>query len=226
MKVFRKISKVVLPVAITGGLLFLIATDETNKEETEYRQIDLDFLNKSVKNQHISGFKQIEKEKNEIIAEKDRLEKIRVEKMYKRIQDEIDAIKEKDRQKELAKKREEEKKKKAQINNTNQSGWMNFNGSYYGADCYKCSGITATGINVKNSIYYNGFRIIASDPKIIPLWSIVEVVTPNETFKAISLDTGGRIKNYHVDILVQSEAVSSNYGRHNVKIRIIGSMKK
>lgn len=132
--------------------------------------------------------------------------------------------------KRLAKLKLEEEKKKNQQKTVSrgeenkQGAWRTFNGSYYGADCYKCSGVTATGVNVKNSIYFGGYRIIATDPKIIPLWSIVEVVTPNETFKAIALDTGGRIKNMHVDILVGSERESINHGRHNVQIRIIGTM--
>ncbi|MCL1696414.1 3D domain-containing protein [Lysinibacillus sp. BPa_S21] len=124
-----------------------------------------------------------------------------------------------------AEKRKKQQTKSRESNESVNSNWMTFNGSYYGADCYQCSGITATGINVKNTIYYNGYRIIALDPNTIPLWSIVEVKTPNESFKAVVGDTGGRIKGFNADILVESEARASQLGRHNIQIRVIGSLK-
>lgn len=111
------------------------------------------------------------------------------------------------------------------VDNSSQSGWMTFNGSYYGADCYQCSGVTAVGIDVKNTMYYNGYRIVALDPNTVPLWSIVEVKTPNENFKAVVGDTGGRIKGFNADILVESEARAAQLGRHNIQIRVIGSLK-
>lgn len=103
-----------------------------------------------------------------------------------------------------------------------KSKWMTFNASYYGPDCDGCSGVSAAGIDVRKSIYYDEYRIIAADTNIVPLWTIVEVQTPNETFQAIVLDTGGAIKGYKLDILVSSEAESYRIGRHDVKLRMIG----
>ncbi len=105
------------------------------------------------------------------------------------------------------------------------SNWMTFRATYYGSDCAGCSGMTATGIDVTNTIYKNGLRIIAVDPSIIPLGSVVEVKTPNESFKAIAGDTGGAIKGYRTDILVQSESRASQIGTHNVQIRILKEPK-
>ncbi|MDD1503179.1 3D domain-containing protein [Lysinibacillus sp. CNPSo 3705] len=99
--------------------------------------------------------------------------------------------------------------------------WLNFHATYYGNDCIGCSGITATGINVQKTIYFKGLRIVAVDPTIIPLGTIVEIKTPNERFKAIAADKGGAIKGYRLDILVESERVSAQYGRHDVQLRII-----
>ncbi|EON72854.1 SPBc2 prophage-derived protein YorM [Lysinibacillus sphaericus OT4b.31] len=105
--------------------------------------------------------------------------------------------------------------------NSNQTKWMQFNASYYGSDCTGCSGITATGINVRETIHYNGLRIVAVDPTVIPLGTIVEINTPYESFRAISADTGGAIKGYKLDILVESERVATRYGRHNVQLRVV-----
>lgn len=129
---------------------------------------------------------------------------------------------------ERSKKKVEVKKeilKEKQASSKNKSEWMTFHATYYGSDCYKCSGISASGIDLRKSIYHKGYRIIATDPSVIPMWSIVEIKTPNETFKAVALDTGSKIKQKSVDILVESEKVSSQYGRHNVQLRIIGKIK-
>lgn len=99
--------------------------------------------------------------------------------------------------------------------------WLTFHATYYGKDCSGCSGITATGINVRKTIYFKGFRIVAVDPTIIPLGTIVEIRTPNERFNAIAADKGGAIKGYRLDILVESESISIQYGRHDVQLRII-----
>lgn len=84
--------------------------------------------------------------------------------------------------------------------------------THYGSNCAGCSGITATGDNVKNSIYVNGLRVIAVDPNVIPLRTVVTVTTPYGTFKALTSDTGGAIKGNKIDILVESEQESNKYG--------------
>lgn len=117
----------------------------------------------------------------------------------------------------------EEKEEKPQLASRGESAgnWMNFEATFYGMDCLGCSGITATGIDVRNSIYYKGMRVIAVDPSIIPLGSIVEIKAPHGHFKAIAGDTGGRIKGHIVDILVGSEAESAKHGRQQIKIRVL-----
>lgn len=127
--------------------------------------------------------------------------------------------------KRLAKLAEEKKKKQEVIVSRSEqpqgSGWIAFTGTYYGANCSGCSGFTALGYDVRNTIYVQGLRVIAVDPRIIPLGSIVEVQAPYGTFKAIAGDTGGAIKGYKTDILVESEARSSQLGTHTVYIRIL-----
>lgn len=141
-------------------------------------------------------------------AERKRLEEIRKQKL---------AQLEKEKQKE----RELKQTQISRGNETSQSNWMTFKGTYYGADCAGCSGRTALGYDVKNTIYANGLRVIAVDPRIIPLGSIVEVQAPYGTFKAIAGDTGGAIKGYKVDILVGSEHEATQIGTHPVQIRIL-----
>ncbi len=92
----------------------------------------------------------------------------------------------------------------------------------YTANCNGCSGITYSEYNVKNTIYYNGYRIIAADFNKIPLYSIVRVKTDTETFEAIVLDTGGAIRGSNViDLLVGSYDEAIQFGRQNVNVTIL-----
>jgi 3D (Asp-Asp-Asp) domain-containing protein len=84
-----------------------------------------------------------------------------------------------------------------------------------------CTGITATGVNVKNTKVYQGHRIIATDPNVIPLWSIVRIHTKSGSFTAISLDTGGGIDGREIDFLVSSESEALENGRQNVSVEMI-----
>ena len=103
---------------------------------------------------------------------------------------------------------------------------FNMEATFYGPDCKGCIGITKTGIDVRNTIYHNGLRIIAVDPSIIKLYSIVLVeLEDGQSFKAIAGDTGGDIKNNRIDILVSSEKESFKYGRQKAKVTILGDDK-
>lgn len=86
-----------------------------------------------------------------------------------------------------------------------------------------CIGITASGYDVSNTIYTSdGLRIIATDPAVVPLFSIVTVtLADGTTFKAQSLDTGGAINGNRIDILVASHSEAIALGRQAVEIEII-----
>lgn len=93
-----------------------------------------------------------------------------------------------------------------------------FNVSWYGSDCTGCSGITASGISVKSSIYYNGYGIAAADWNVLPPYSIIEVQGYG---RYIILDKGGAIKNKKLDLLTTSEAKSREYGRQNLEVEVL-----
>lgn len=97
---------------------------------------------------------------------------------------------------------------------------MSVNASAYIALCREgCSGKTRTGYDVRNTIYYNGMRIIATDTSVIPMYSIVKIEGFSEKF--IVLDTGGYIKGNKIDVLVKSESEAVKFGRKNLKLDII-----
>lgn len=125
------------------------------------------------------------------------------------------------KQKEQSEVKVNQNKQKVQVQNEQADKGTSFEASYYTPYCNGCSGKTATGEDVRDSIYVNGMRVIAVDPRIIPLHSIVVVTTPHETFKAIALDTGGAIKGRKVDILVKDTNTALKLGRHTVHIKVI-----
>lgn len=81
-----------------------------------------------------------------------------------------------------------------------------------------CTGKTRTGYDVSNTSYYNGKRIIAVDPEVIPLYSLVQVSYEGNSFQAYAIDTGGDIKNNRIDILMDSEQEANAFGRKNVRV--------
>ncbi|MFC8151850.1 3D domain-containing protein [Bacillus paralicheniformis] len=84
-----------------------------------------------------------------------------------------------------------------------------------------CIGTTKTGYDVSNTIYYKGKRVIAVDPTVIPLHSLVRVSYNNNSFEAYAIDTGGDIKGNRIDLLVQTESIARDFGRRNVDVSII-----
>lgn len=101
--------------------------------------------------------------------------------------------------------------------------------SHYGPDCVGCSGVTASGYKVKNTIYYQDptygtLRIVAAD-RSIPLGSVLRLNTTNGVIHAIVLDRGGGIgfnKKYVLDLLCESEKQSYQFGiMKNTKVEVL-----
>ena len=85
----------------------------------------------------------------------------------------------------------------------------------YTAHCAGCSGITATGFNLKAN---PNAKVIAVDPNVIPLGSKVYVEGYGY---AIASDTGGAIKGNKIDVFFSSQSRAESWGRKSVTIRII-----
>jgi uncharacterized protein YabE (DUF348 family) len=85
----------------------------------------------------------------------------------------------------------------------------------YTANCAGCSGITATGFNLKAN---PNAKVIAVDPSVIPLGSKVYVEGYGY---AIASDTGGAIKGNKIDVFFSSQSKAVAWGRKTITIRII-----
>jgi 3D (Asp-Asp-Asp) domain-containing protein len=89
------------------------------------------------------------------------------------------------------------------------------NSTAYTANCNGCSGNTATGLNLRAN---PNAKVIAVDPRIIPLGSKVYVEGYGY---AIAADTGGGIKGYKVDVFFPSNAEAFRWGIRKVKITVL-----
>ncbi|PKG21651.1 LysM peptidoglycan-binding and 3D domain-containing protein [Niallia nealsonii] len=85
----------------------------------------------------------------------------------------------------------------------------------YTAKCNGCSGITATGINLKDN---PNTKVIAVDPSVIPLGSEVYVEGYG---RAVAGDTGGAIKGNKIDLHVPTTEQALDWGRQTVKVKIL-----
>lgn len=85
----------------------------------------------------------------------------------------------------------------------------------YTAYCNGCSGITATGINLKSN---PNLKVIAVDPSVIPLGSKVWVEGYGH---AVAGDTGGAIKGNKIDLFVPSKSQAYEFGRKKVRIKVL-----
>lgn len=89
------------------------------------------------------------------------------------------------------------------------------NASAYTLNFKNCTGITATGINLKKN---PNQKVISVDPKVIKLGS--KVYVPGYGY-AIAGDTGGAIKGNKIDVFIPSQKAALQWGRKNIKIQIL-----
>lgn len=96
--------------------------------------------------------------------------------------------------------------------------------------CEKCCGkspsspgygVTASGLKI---VPGTGMKVIAVDPRIIPLGSKVYVDGLNGAWDygyAVAADTGGAIKNIRVDLYMDSHSETLSWGRKKVNIYVV-----
>ena len=100
--------------------------------------------------------------------------------------------------------------------------------THYGWNCKGCGGNTASGYNVRNTIYYNDstygiLRIVAM--KDLSLYSVIKIKNYDKRdIFAIVLDRG--VGSGVIDLLVENEKKASDLGkRKNIEIEILRSGK-
>lgn len=85
----------------------------------------------------------------------------------------------------------------------------------YTADCQGCSGVTATGVDLKAN---PNAKVISVDPSVIPLGTKVYVEGYGY---ATAADTGSAIKGNRVDLFIPNQQDALNWGVKNVNLKIL-----
>lgn len=101
------------------------------------------------------------------------------------------------------------------VKSSTQAKEITVKATAYTASCEGCSGITKTGINIKEN---PDKKVIAVDPSVIPLGSKVYVEGFGE---AIAADTGGAIKGKRIDIFIPAEQDALDFGVKKLKVTIL-----
>lgn len=88
------------------------------------------------------------------------------------------------------------------------------NPTVFNATAYSLNGITRSGHYVRRGV-------IAADPRIIPLGSVVQITAGKYSGVYTVLDTGRVIKGRIVDLWMPSYREAVDFGRQQVQIRIL-----
>lgn len=123
---------------------------------------------------------------------------------------------------ELKKQQEQEppEKKVATISRGNEYT-STYEITHYTAQCKGCTGKTASGYDVTQTIYYEGYRVVAA-PKTIAFNTKLKITYNDGTvIEAIVLDRGGDIGAKRLDLLVSDKKEAYRLGRQSVQVSII-----
>lgn len=212
-------------ISLLTLLVFLIVATNTyyyNKMSETKEEVEKLKKSERLKENEILNLESKIKTVNEKLTEKEN-EILKLEEELNKVKNENENLKEENSN--LKSENEKLKDKEVAINTNSDNDIsgrkINVVATAYTSDCKGCTGITSTGYDVRKNKTYNGMKIIASDPNIIPMNSVVLIKTDNSSFKAISLDTGGAIKGNRIDILMDTKDDAYNFGRQNVEVTIL-----
>ena len=82
------------------------------------------------------------------------------------------------------------------------------------ATAYCLKGRTASGVNTRPGV-------IAADPRVLPLGTVVHIRAGRYTGTYTVLDTGGRIKGHTIDIYLPDYVEARRFGRQRIKVKVL-----
>jgi 3D (Asp-Asp-Asp) domain-containing protein len=194
--------------------------ENPNNEEMMQEELALDELPLERK------LKEDQRKERLVVAKKAVEKKEKEEAKRKRKEEEKRKAEEAKKREKMKREEDEENRKQAAKVETNETKPKTTNTSTFVATAYTaycntgCIGVTRTGIDVSDTTHYKGFRVIATDPSVIPLYSEMIIHYDGGSFKAIAVDTGFAIKGSRIDILVSNKDKAWNFGRQEVQVEI------
>ncbi|MGG5802959.1 cell wall-binding protein EntB [Bacillus mycoides] len=177
------------------------------KEEAKVREMEKAKAQEIAKAKEEAKAREIEKAKEEAKAKSQEIAKAKEEAQAREI--EKAKAKEATKTQEVSKNNTQSAKRELTVVATAYTADPSENGTYGGRV------LTAMGHDLTKN---PNMRIIAVDPKVIPLGSKVWVEGYGE---AIAGDTGSAIKGNRIDVLMGSKSKAMNWGRQTVKVKIL-----
>ncbi|MEK4891393.1 cell wall-binding protein EntB [Bacillus sp. FSL M7-0996] len=176
-------------------------------EEAQVREMEKAKAQEIAKAKEEAKAREIEKAKEEAKAKSQEIAKAKEEAQAREI--EKAKAKEATKTQEVSKNNTQSAKRELTVVATAYTADPSENGTYGGRV------LTAMGHDLTEN---PNMRIIAVDPKVIPLGSKVWVEGYGE---AIAGDTGSAIKGNRIDVLMGSKSKAMNWGRQTVKVKIL-----
>jgi 3D (Asp-Asp-Asp) domain-containing protein len=87
------------------------------------------------------------------------------------------------------------------------------------ATAYCLKGRTASGVNTRPGV-------IAADPRVLPLGTVVHIRAGRYTGTYTVLDTGGRIKGHTIDIYLPDYVEAKRFGRQRIKVKVLSQGRR
>lgn len=181
-------------------------------------------MNVSYKGQISEAEKEIEILKESEKIKKDKISELEseIESVYEKLSEKENSILEFEEK--LKKSENENEKLKKELEKYDSLRKLNMVATAYTSECDGCTGITATGYDVRNTVYKDGYRVVATDESIIHMDSLLYIESVNDSFEpfvAISSDVGGAIKGNRIDILVENESKAYDFGVRDIKVTVL-----
>jgi len=181
-------------------------------------------INVYYKGQISEAEKEIEilKESKKIKEDKISELELEIESVYEKLSEKENSILEFEEK--LKKVENENEKLKKELEKYDSLRKLNMVATAYTSKCDGCTGITATGYDVRNTVYKDGYRVVSTDKNVIPMDSLLYIESVNDSFEpfvAISSDVGGAIKGNRIDILVENESKAYGFGVRDIKVTVL-----
>lgn len=85
---------------------------------------------------------------------------------------------------------------------------------HFTATAYSLTGTTYSGVQVNSGI-------VAADPEVLPIGSVIDVSAGNHSGIYTVLDTGSAIKGRKIDIYIPDKPDALEFGRRTVRLRVL-----
>ena len=90
----------------------------------------------------------------------------------------------------------------------------------YSPDARSCGEFADGKTAIMKSVWTNGMKLVAADPKVLPYWSMVSVPGYANSEIVPVLDCGGAIKGHRLDLLYPTHEMALKWGVRQIPVTV------